>query len=36
MSGGTASDWGSRFVERVLKVAAACRQQGRHLLEFLT
>ena len=36
MSGGTASEWGSRFVERVLSVAATCRQQGRNVLEFLT
>jgi transposase len=35
-SGGTASDRGSRFVERVLCVAATCRQQGRNVLEFLT
>jgi transposase len=35
-SGGTASGWGSRFVERVLSVAATCRQQGRNVLEFLT
>lgn len=35
-SGGTASKWGSRFVERVLSVAATCRQQGRNVLEFLT
>jgi transposase len=35
-SGGTASAWGSRFVERVLSVAATCRQQGRSVLEFLT
>jgi transposase len=35
-SGGTASEWGSRFVERVLSVAATCRQQGRNVLEFLT
>ena len=34
-SGGTASEWGSRFVERVLSVAATCRQQGRNALEFL-
>src|SRR3954468_15779934 len=27
-SGGTASEWGSRFVERVLSVAATCRQAG--------
>ena len=35
-SGGTASEWGSRFVERVLSVAATCRQQGRNVMEFLT
>jgi transposase len=35
-SGGTASEWGSRFVERVLSVAATCHQQGRNVLEFLT
>ena len=35
-SGGTASEWGSRFVERVLSVTATCRQQGRDVLEFLT
>jgi transposase len=35
-SGGTASGWGSRFVERVLSVAATCRQQGRDVLGFLT
>jgi transposase len=35
-SGGTASEWGSRFVERVLSVAATCRQQSRNVLEFLT
>jgi transposase len=35
-SGGTASEWGSRFVERVLSVVATCRQQGRTILEFLT
>jgi transposase len=34
-SGGTASEWGSRFVERVLSVVATCRQQGRNVLEFL-
>jgi transposase len=34
-SGGTASEWGSRFVERVLSVAATCRQQGRNVLEYL-
>jgi transposase len=36
ISGGTASGWGSRFVERVLSVVATCRQQGRNVLEFLT
>ena len=36
MSGGTASEWGSRFVERILSVVATCRQQGRDVLEFLT
>jgi transposase len=35
-SGGTASERGSRFVERVLSVVATCRQQGRNVLEFLT
>jgi transposase len=35
-SGGTASGWGSRFVELVLRVAATCRQQGRNVLEYLT
>src|SRR5262245_265005 len=35
-SGGTASEWGSRFVERVLSVLATCRQQGRNVLEFLS
>jgi transposase len=35
-SGGTASEWGSRFVERVLSVAATCRQRGRDVLEYLT
>ncbi len=33
---GTQSDGGARFVERILTVAATCRQQGRHLLTFLT
>ena len=35
-SGGTASEWGSRFVERALSVAATCRQQGHKVLEYLT
>ncbi len=32
---GTQSDDGSRFVERLLTVAATCKQQGRSLLDFL-
>jgi transposase len=32
---GTQSARGSRFAERMLTVAASCRQQGRHLLSFL-
>jgi transposase len=32
---GTQSDEGSRFVERLLTVAATCKQQGRALLDFL-
>ncbi|HVE74177.1 MAG TPA: IS66 family transposase [Mycobacteriales bacterium] len=32
---GTQSDHGSRFVERLLTVAASCKQQGRGLLDFL-
>ena len=32
---GTQSDTGSRFVERILTVAATCKQQGRGLLDFL-
>jgi transposase len=35
-SGGMASAWGSRLVERILSVAATCRQQGRNVLEYLT
>ena len=35
-SGGTASEWGSRFVERELSVVATCRQQGINALEYLT
>ena len=35
-SGGTASESGSRFVERMLTVVATCRQQGRNVLEYLT
>ena len=33
---GTASEKGSRFVERILTVVASCRRQGRNVLEFLT
>jgi transposase len=36
ISGGTDSLSGSRFVERMLSVAATCRQQGRKMLEYLT
>jgi transposase len=36
ISGGTASEWGSRFVERVLSVVSTCRQQSRNVLGFLT
>jgi transposase len=36
ISGGTASESGSRFVERMLTVVATCRQQGRGVLEYLT
>lgn len=36
MSYGTDSDQGSRFVGRMLSVVESCRQQGRHLLTFLT
>jgi len=33
---GTHSPGGSRFVERMLTVAATLRQQGRNVIEFLT
>jgi len=33
---GTDSTQGSRFVARLLSVAETCRQQGRHVLSFLT
>jgi len=36
ISGGTASDRGSRFVERMLTVVATCRQQGLNVLDYLT
>ena len=32
---GTQSEDGSRFVERIMTVAASCKQQGRGLLDFL-
>ena len=32
---GTQSEDGSRFVERIMTVAASCKQQGRSLLDFL-
>ena len=35
-SGGTASEWGSQFVSRLMSVVATCRQQGRNVLSFLT
>jgi transposase len=36
ISGGTDSEVGSRFVERMLSVVATCRQQRRSVLEYLT
>src|SRR3954451_14280863 len=36
ISGGTDSQRGSRFVERMLSVVATCRQQGRNVLAYLT
>jgi hypothetical protein len=33
---GTDSARGSRFVERIMTVAAACRQQGRNVLDYVT
>lgn len=36
ISGGTGSESGSRFVERILTVAATCRQQEINVLEYLT
>jgi transposase len=35
-SGGTDSEAGSRFVERMLSAVATCRQQGRDMLDYLT
>jgi transposase len=35
-SGGTDSQRGSRFVERILSVRETCRQQGRRVLAFIT
>ena len=36
ISGGTDSEAGSRFVERMLTVVATCRQQGIGVLDYLT
>jgi transposase len=36
LSGGTDSESGSRFVERMLSVLATCRQQSINLLDYLT
>jgi transposase len=36
ISGGTDSEGGSRFVERMLSVVATCRQQKHNVLEYLT
>ena len=36
LSGGTDSESGSRFVERVLTVVATCRQQGINVMDYLT
>ena len=35
-SGGTDSEGGSRFVERMLSAVATCRQQDRRVLDYLT
>ena len=35
-SGGTASERGSQFVERMLTLVATCRQQGGDVLDYLT
>jgi transposase len=35
LSFGSASERGSRFAERMLTVAATCRQQGRNVLQYL-
>src|SRR5947208_1658035 len=36
LSGGTDSEAGSRFVERMLSVVATCRQQEINVLDYLT
>jgi transposase len=36
ISGGTDSQAGSRFVERMLTVVATCRRQGRNVLDDLS
>ena len=35
ISGGTDSERGSRFVERMLTVVATCRQRGLNVLDYL-
>ena len=35
ISYGTHSEWGSRFVERILTVHATCKQQSRSVLQFV-
>lgn len=36
LSGGTDSEAGSRFVERILSVVATCRQQDINVLDYLS
>jgi len=36
LSHGTQSAAGRRFVETLLIIVETCRQQGRHLIDFLT
>jgi len=36
VSGGTQSEQGSRFVERVMTVVQTCRRQGRKVLDYLS
>jgi len=35
-SGGTDSQQGSRFVERILTVVQTCRRQGKRVLDYLS